>query len=180
MERAEAERRDRVMRVYFDGKDWDRNDEFALKRDLVRRSHDLLPHHPFLVEDEWDVVSGHTNHGRGDLVFTDGEGRFAVVEVKYINLTSSGATARRRRTKCRRQVHQQAQAYAAVIRDRHDAVGPVLAFAYTNERPDTLVAVVWEAAPADAEAAPADAVAEACEVPELALFQLDPLQPAEE
>jgi hypothetical protein len=48
MRRHEAMRRDRILRDLFNGKDWDRNEEFMLKRSLVLRSAELLPGYPFL------------------------------------------------------------------------------------------------------------------------------------
>ena len=48
MDRVEAVRRDKVLRAYFDGKDWDENDEFVLKRELIGRSEMLLPDFPWL------------------------------------------------------------------------------------------------------------------------------------
>ena len=141
MDRAEAKGRDRVLRAFFQGKDWDRNDEFMLKRNLVLRSHELLPAFPFLVDDEWDVVAGQTNNGRGDVVFADGEGAFAVVEVKYIDLERSGRTARAKRTDSRGKVLEQARTYAVAAAHRYQATGGVLALAYTNESPDVLVEV---------------------------------------
>jgi hypothetical protein len=140
MDHREASRRDATLRAFFDGKDWDKNEEFVLKRELVRRSFELLPGYPLLVEDEWDVVSGMTNHGRGDLVFTDGSGRFAIVETKYIDCSRSGATARAKRTDSRGKVWEQAQRYAMLHRLR-DGVEDVTAWYYTNERADALVPV---------------------------------------
>jgi hypothetical protein len=136
MDRHEAARRDRVMRAYFEGKDWDHNDEFVLKRQFVARSAELLPAHPFLIDDEWDVVAGETNQGRGDLVFTDGEGGYAVVEVKYLR-DRSGRTARSKRTKSRKEVREQAVTYARAIASRIGPDAKVSAYAYTNEAPDT-------------------------------------------
>lgn len=141
MDRAEAERRDRVLREFFVGKDWDHNDEFILKRSLVLRSGELLPDCPFVIDDEWDVLPGHTNHGRGDLVFTDGEGGFAVVEVKFIDNDRSGRTARVKRTKSRGLVVDQARTYGEIVARRDGATREVIAFTYTNEDPDRVVEV---------------------------------------
>jgi hypothetical protein len=136
MDRAEAIRRDGILRAFFEGKDWDENEEFVLKRDLIRRSRELLPAFPFLVDDEWEVVSGMTNLGRGDLLFTDGSGNVAVVEVKFIDTGRSGSTARAKRTDSRKKVMEQARTYADHVRFRYPGVGEVRAFAYTNEQPE--------------------------------------------
>ena len=82
--------RDVVLRAFFAGKDWDENPEFKLKRALVLNVPAELSRFSFLVDDEWEVEPGNTNLGRGDLLFTDGEGAFAVVEVKFIDLGRPG------------------------------------------------------------------------------------------
>lgn len=84
-----------------------------------------------LIDDEWDVVPGAPQHGRGDLLFTDGEGTYAVVEVKHLDVGATGPTARVKRTKKRRQVEAQALTYAAHATARFR--GPAVAFTYTNE-----------------------------------------------
>lgn len=134
MDRTEAENRDRVLHAFFEGKVWDRNDEFLLKRSLVLNRSELLPTFPFVVDDEWDVVPGKTDQGRGDLVFTDGAGCFAVVEVKFIDLGRSGPTARSKRTGSRKKVVEQAMDYAHLLYARHGADAKVEAFSFTNER----------------------------------------------
>jgi hypothetical protein len=133
MDRTTAMRRDQVMRGFFEGKDWDRNDEFLLKRHLVVHSSQLLPGFPFLVDDEWDVGPGKTNKGRGDLVFADGEGAFAVVEVKFIDLARSGKTARAKRNDSRGKVVDQAVDYGKKLYERYGPTSTVEAYSFTNE-----------------------------------------------
>jgi len=62
----------------------------------------LLPDYPYVIEDEWEVEPGRTDRGRGDLVFTDGAGCFAVVEVKWLDLESTGRTGTTKRTSNRK------------------------------------------------------------------------------
>ena len=133
MNRLESTRRDRILRAFFEGKDWDHNDEFLLKRRFVSESSKLLPGFPFVVDDEWEFEPGHTNEGRGDLIFTDGEGRFAVVELKYMDNNRSGPTARKKRTKDRGKVVEQAQDYALKLWRLHQHDTVVEAYSYTNE-----------------------------------------------
>ncbi|WP_104545313.1 hypothetical protein [Chroococcidiopsis sp. TS-821] len=90
MDKSEIEHRNHVLRRYFSGRDWDRNNKYTLKRQLVLSSHQLLPNYPYVIEDEWEVEAGRTDKGRGDLVFTDGTGCFAVVEVKWIDFEGVG------------------------------------------------------------------------------------------
>ncbi len=47
--------------------------------------------------------------GRGDVVFADGEGRFAVVEAKAFRYHSTGASQRSNRTERRKFVRSQAR-----------------------------------------------------------------------
>ena len=125
------QRRDEVLRAYFLGKDWDRNPEFGRKRAVVTEGLPDLAEFPFLIEDEWELSPGHTNEGRGDLVFADGAGRFAVVEVKDINFERSGRTARSKRTSSRKLVKEQALRYAEAYCKRQSGAVEVVAFTLT-------------------------------------------------
>jgi len=140
MDKSKIEHRNYVLREYFNGRDWDRNNEYALKRRLVLSSHQLLPNYPYVIEDEWEVEAGRTDKGRGDLVFTDGIGCFGVVEVKWIDLEGEGRTGSTKRTsnrKKRRAVEEQAityaNLYAELIIRAQNTVKRVEAFIFTNE-----------------------------------------------
>jgi hypothetical protein len=128
--------RDQVLRAYFQGRNWDKNNEFLLKRELVLKSSKILPQYPYLIDDEWEVEASRTEKGRGDLVFTDGTGRYAVVEVKWIDLEG---TARQGRTKRvsnkqkRKDVKEQALKYAAILLGNWEDAEQVEAFVFTNE-----------------------------------------------
>ncbi len=43
MEKAEIQRRDQVLRDYFKGLNWDKNNEYNLTRHLVLNSQELFP-----------------------------------------------------------------------------------------------------------------------------------------
>ena len=136
MDEAEAQRRDVVLRAYFEGRDWDDAGEFGLKRNFVSSSLELLPELPYLVDDEWEVSPGHTQAGKGDLVLTDGQGTFAAVEVKLIQGGVFGGSSKNRRgtqRKKRRKVEKQAVTYASVLRRRLPGAVVVRAFIWTNE-----------------------------------------------
>ena len=105
--------RNQVLRAFFGGKNWDENAEFRLKRELVMNTPPALAEYPFLIEDEWEVQPGHTNHGRGDLVFFDGHRRYAVVEVKHFDPADSGRGAGKKRRSKRALVEDQAWRYAS-------------------------------------------------------------------
>jgi hypothetical protein len=140
VDQREIEHHNRVLRAYFEGRNWDRNGEYALKRKLVLSSTQLLPNYSYVIEDEWEVEPGRTDKGRGDLVFTDGDGCFAVVEVKWIDLVSTGRTGSTKRAsnrKKRRAVEEQAISYARIYAElacsELDPVKRVEAVMFTNE-----------------------------------------------
>ena len=132
MNQSEFQRRDQLMRAYFQGRDWDGNKEFGLKRHLILNSDELLPDYPFVIDDEWEVEPNESQKGKGDLVFTNGAGQFAVVEVKWIDLDSSGKTVRTRRTKNRKEVAGQAANYAQHFCHRMGGA-EVKGYFFTNE-----------------------------------------------
>lgn len=105
--------------------------------DLATRRFELLPAAPFLVKHEWYPHPPLANLGRGDLVFSSGRGLFIVVEVKHIDLDSTGRTARNRRTAKRKQVRVQASKYARIFSTTSSPslCTCVLAAYFTNETP---------------------------------------------
>ncbi len=87
------------------GRDWDLDTEQGLVRQLVINSTGLLPAWPFLVGYEW----GPPGETRGDLLFFDGVGSFAAVEVK--------ALPAKERNRRRNQVEKQAMEAATRVAD---------------------------------------------------------------
>jgi hypothetical protein len=132
MDKYQIEYRDRVLRAYIRDRNWDKNDEYLLKQQLVKHSTILLPEYPYLIEDEWEVETSQSDKGKGDLVFASEHSRFAVVEIKYIDLRSTGRTASRKRTAKRQEVKKQAIDYAATYAMRQ--LQNVEAFTFTNEK----------------------------------------------
>lgn len=131
----EAVERDRVLRAYIGGRQWDTNPEFGLVRRLIVEGDPLLEGFPLVWDYEWEVYAGRSDGGCGDLVFTDGDGSFAVVEVKFIDSGVSGSTARVNRTKGRKKVREQALRYADALRRSPIGQGAlVVALVLTNER----------------------------------------------
>ncbi len=127
--------RDRVLRDYFQKKNWDKNNEFKLKQIIVLNNSQLLPHMPYIVDDEWEVEASRTDQGRGDLVFTDGAGRYAVVEVKWIDLEGvarQGRTRKNSNREKRNEVKKQALKYASILLETRDDAELVQAFTFTN------------------------------------------------
>lgn len=132
MDKHEIEYRNRVLRSYFRDRNWDKNDEYLIKQQFVQSSIILLPEYPYLIEDEWEVETGQSNKGKGDLVFASEYFCFAVVEIKYIDLKSTGHTYSTRRTAKRQAVKNQAVNYAATYARRY--LQNVEAFTFTNEK----------------------------------------------
>lgn len=131
--RSEIQRRDQVLRAYFQGRDWDKNEEYVLKQNFVLRSAELLPDYPYLVDDEWEVEANRTQDGKGDLILTNGEGHYAVVEVKWLDLDRSGDTIRNSRNKKRQKVREQAVTYAHALKQQLGGSVQVAAYWFTNE-----------------------------------------------
>ncbi len=133
MNTANLEHRDRVLRAYFEGRNWDQNNEYALRRHLVLHSEALLPTYPFVVDDEWEVQPNRGQEGKGDLIFADGAGRYAIVEVKWLDLTSTGKPASNKRTRKRKKVKEQAQEYADCFAQLLQNFVQVEGYYFTNE-----------------------------------------------
>ena len=138
MDKYQIEYRNQVLRTYFRDRNWDKNDEYLLKQQFVKHSIILLPEYPYLIEDEWEVKDGQSDKGKGDLVFASEHSHFAVVEIKYIDLESTGHTSSTRRTAKRQAVKKQAINYAATYAMRHLENVEAFAFTNENERPCSL------------------------------------------
>lgn len=52
MNKNQIEYRDRVIRTYIKHRNWDKNNEYCLKRKFILNSYELLPEYPYVVEDE--------------------------------------------------------------------------------------------------------------------------------
>ncbi|MAA79333.1 MAG: hypothetical protein CL916_08735 [Deltaproteobacteria bacterium] len=95
--------------------------ERDLKIYLISNSSELLPDYTYVVDDEWFVIDGKSQYGKGDLLFTDGTGHFAVVEIKYLT-PYSGATARKKRNKGKNKVEEQVYKYVYEYRNKHPEI----------------------------------------------------------
>ena len=145
--------RDRILRSFITAKTWDKNPEFRIKRAFVARQgtdaaspfeRDFHTRFPYLYDDEWEVVPGRMNEGRGDLLFASADSGlpdFAVLEIKFIDFARCGSTARAARTNARGKVVDQARDYAMKASLRHPGA-TVTAFALTNESVSEVCAYV--------------------------------------
>eukprot|EP01028_Stygiella_incarcerata_P006535 TRINITY_DN2668_c1_g3_i1.p1 TRINITY_DN2668_c1_g3~~TRINITY_DN2668_c1_g3_i1.p1 ORF type:complete len:672 (+),score=181.94 TRINITY_DN2668_c1_g3_i1:362-2377(+) len=86
---------------------------------------------PYVFAYEWPVAPGRTQWGKGDVILCDGE-KFLILEIKYINLDSHGATASTARTKRRKKVREQAARYCAQFCLDHPGV-PAVAASLMND-----------------------------------------------
>jgi len=130
---ADFESRDAQLRARLLAIDGSAHGEEQLKCDVVLRTPSLLAPFPFLVSNEWEPIPGWPQGGKGDLVFTDGGGRYAVVEVKWMAPLYSGPSQKKRRNKKRGKVKRQAQIYAIhVLQVCTDAL-EVRMMTYTND-----------------------------------------------
>ena len=80
--------RDNTIRSYIISRNWDINPEFLLVREVIQN---LVTRKPelsdfkYVYDYEWEVETGLSNKGKGDLVFTDGKNNFLIVECKNKN-----------------------------------------------------------------------------------------------
>lgn len=128
----EVIKRDTILQAYFFLRDWDRNGEFESVRTLVIHRREMLPSFPYVFDYEWEMTPGNPNEGRGDLLFTDGAGGYAAIEVKYIPPESTRNIRRRNREKREKAKEQVARYGRAVFELRPDAQRVTL-MTYNNE-----------------------------------------------
>lgn len=77
--------RDKTIRNYINNRNCDNNPEFLIVQDVIRNLGEKTPQfrkYKYAYDYEWEVVQGRTDKGKGDLVFTDGLGKFLIVECK--------------------------------------------------------------------------------------------------
>ncbi len=83
--REELVHRDLVIRNFINGKDWDQNPEFLLVKDVINDLGNRRPeliNYKYIYDYEWEVKQGETHKGKGDLIFTDGNENYLIVECK--------------------------------------------------------------------------------------------------
>jgi hypothetical protein len=98
---------------------------------------------PYMYGFEYEPERGRTDKGKGDLLLTNGMGLFLLVEFKHLDKTTTGATAKVRRTKKRKYVFKQAQRMCKQMRHKLGEESLLLLGAtYTNESPT--LQLVWE------------------------------------
>jgi len=86
-------------------------------REPRNKKEKYLMKYPNIFLHEWYVVEGMSQYGKGDLVFTDGNKKFLIVEVKELSL-NSGRNQCVARTKSRKKVKKQAINYMSAFRKK--------------------------------------------------------------
>jgi hypothetical protein len=77
-----------------------------------------LRDYPLVFKYEYLVYPPFAQFGKGDVVLTDGRGRFLVLEIKCLH-SGHGPTAQRKRTRQRQHAHEQARRYAGWLKASH-------------------------------------------------------------
>ncbi len=120
MSEEEIKYRNKIIRSYLIGRTWDNNPEFQLIRSVVSKEFPdkilckNLEQYPYIIDYEWEVISGLSDTGKGDLIFTDDKNNFLIIECKYLEfnpLYGNKKTAGTRRTKKKKKIKEQIKKY---------------------------------------------------------------------
>lgn len=121
--KSECIRRDNVIRPYITNHDWYVSAEFHLVRTLVMKPplhwRPYSRDYPFIFDFEWV-----NEEGKGDLIYTDGNNNFLVVEVKsmYCDGYGSGQTHRTKKRQKRRDGEKQTEIYSQLWHEKNPQV----------------------------------------------------------
>ena len=131
----EIRHRNKIIREYITGRTWDKNSEFLLIQKIINGDivQNYIEKYSYIFDYEWEVIDGYTNHGKGDLVFTDAQGNFLIIECKYINLNETGKTARTKRRNNRRHIEKQVPKYINAFKWKTPDAKNVIGIGVTNE-----------------------------------------------
>ena len=133
--RKEIKLRNRSLRMIFRPK-MPRSDiysESQLMAFVITNSKEItiLKEYPYLFAFEYMVQPPFSQFGRGDLIFTNGNNQFLIVELKYLT-RNSGRTSQTSRRRHRRKVEEQALRYGRCFKKEHPECN-IAALAITNE-----------------------------------------------
>ncbi|TKJ21034.1 MAG: hypothetical protein CEE43_11235 [Promethearchaeota archaeon Loki_b32] len=124
---------------------WHLNGDFTLVQSIIKqqtillenssknsnRMDEVLIKYCYIFDYEWDVVSGMSQYGVGDLVFTDGNENYLVIEVKQLSY-GSGRNQCVARRKARRRVEEQAIKYMNAFRKKHPEAKSIIGVAVAS------------------------------------------------
>ena len=100
--------------------------QLSVLRSVDRDRYDVVGH-------EWHVNGTFTQDGVGDILLKrKHKNKYVVIEVKFLDMYSTGKTARVRRNRHRKKVKEQAWKYGSLVHSKHTN-SSVLVCIYTNE-----------------------------------------------
>jgi len=96
------------------------SDENLLTAFFVRYQKKIPPinKYPYIFRYEYEVNPGYSNHGKGDLIFTDGKNNFCIVEIKFLT-EKSGRNYCVKRTQKRKKVRWQERYYKSCFQKKN-------------------------------------------------------------
>lgn len=124
---------------------WRLNGDFTLVQSIIRQQTELLENsgilqnhnmkslvkYRYIFAYEWDVVLGMSQYGVGDLVFTDGNENYLVMEVKQLS-PFSGRNQCVARRKARRKVEEQTIKYMNAFRRKYPEAKSIIGVAVAS------------------------------------------------
>ena len=97
-----------------------------------------LQNYPYVFDYEWEIYEYTKGKkkivGKGDLIFTDEEDNYLIVELKYLDLYESGKTASTRRTHKRKKNLKQTKKYMKLFQNLHSEAKTILGLSITNDK----------------------------------------------
>ncbi len=138
----ECRRRNKVLTDYIKGHEWFLSHEFHLLRKLVMTPDEICSwkqyynKYPLIFDHEWECCDG-----RGDLLCTDGENNFLVVELKSFTNSGTGSskTHSTARTKKRRPGEEQTVRFAKAWHENNPQVKTTVGVFVTEHGAELLV-----------------------------------------
>ncbi len=124
---------------------WRLNGDFTLVQSIIKQQTELLENsdkltssmaevlvkYSYIFDYEWDVIPGMSQFGVGDLVFTDSNKNFLVMEVKKLSY-GSGRNQCVARRKARRKVEEQTVKYMNAFRRKHPEAKSIIGVAVAS------------------------------------------------
>lgn len=126
--------RDKKQRARIFNISANNSSELNLIREVIKKIKKIwnrnLKKYSYVWNHEWCPVIGQTDKGKGDLVLTDGNRNFLVVECKFISYFGNKSN----RTHNRKKVKDQTIFYMKKFKELNFGEISILGMAYTNEK----------------------------------------------
>lgn len=126
IDKEELLHRDKTIRNYINARNWDKNPEFLLVKDLINELGNRRPDlkdYIYIYDYEWEVIQGEAHKGKGDLIFTDGNNNFLIIECK---------------NKDSHEVRRQVLKYINIFRKKNPQTNKVIGLAVTPKTWDVI------------------------------------------